>query len=298
MGNDYIALEVASCYAALGSNVTVLIDGQVGLPFDESINQELLRLFKKRKIRLVNTEKLVSTGVTEDRIVITVQTDNKKEEIVNGSYLFVSGTRTPNVEATGINRFGIHQTNQGFIIVDGNMESSIKSIYAIGDVTEGPSLAVKAIKQGKAAAEAISGGKPEVDLTFVPTIVHTIPPIASVGLSEQDVKAFDIEARTSQFPMRGNGFSAITAKIDGFLKVISDSNTSIILGIHMIGEGAVELSSSFVQLLEMAAKEEDIKFPSYAHPSYGEGLLESVEGLTGQSIHMIPLKKAKKINIT
>ncbi len=78
--------------------------------------------------------------------------------------------------------------------------------------------------------------------------------------------------------------------IDGFIKVISDSNTSIILGIHMIGEGAVEMSSSFVQLLEMAAKEEDIKFPSYAHPSYGEGLFEAVEGLVGQAIHMVPNK--------
>ena len=190
MGNDYIAMEVASCYAALGSTVTVLIDNQVGLPFDESINKELLRLFKKRKIRLINKEKLLSTNETENGITLTVQTDKNSEEIFHGSFLFVSGTRTPNVESIGIERFRIHQTDQGFIEIDGNMESSIKSIYAIGDVTEGPSLAVKAIKQGKAAVEAISGGKPEVDLTLLPVIVHTIPPIASVGITEQNVKEF------------------------------------------------------------------------------------------------------------
>ncbi|MBO1911595.1 hypothetical protein J4G37_43245, partial [Microvirga sp. 3-52] len=150
--------------------------------------------------------------------------------------------------------------------------------------------AVKAIKQGKAAVESISGGKPEVDLTFLPVIVHTIPPIASVGLTAQDVMKYKLDARISQFPMRSNGYAAITAHVDGFIKVISDSNTSIILGIHMIGEGAVELSSSFVQLVEMAAKEEDLKFPSYAHPGYGEALLDSVEGLVGQAIHIIPSK--------
>ena len=152
MGNDYISMEVASCYAALGSNVTIILDNQLGLPFDESINKELLRLFKKRKIRVINKVKLLSTNETEDGITLTIQTDKNKEETFHGSYLFVSGARTPNVETIGIERFGIQQTDQGFIIVDGNMESSINSIYAIGDVTEGPALAVKAIKQGKAAS--------------------------------------------------------------------------------------------------------------------------------------------------
>ena len=174
MGNDYISMEVASCYAALGSNVTIILDNQLGLPFDESINKELLRLFKKRKIRVINKVKLLSTNETEDGITLTIQTDKNKEETFHGSYLFVSGARTPNVETIGIERFGIQQTDQGFIKVDGNMESSINSIYAIGDVTEGPALAVKAIKQGKAAVEAISGGKPEVDLyLFTHNCSHT-----------------------------------------------------------------------------------------------------------------------------
>ncbi|WP_210469267.1 dihydrolipoyl dehydrogenase [Sporosarcina sp. 6E9] len=290
MGDDYISMEVASVYSALGSHVTIILDNQLGLQFDESINKELLRLFKKRKIRLIHKEKLLSTNETEDGVTLTIQTDKSKEETIHASYLFVSGTRVPNVKAIGIERFGIEQNDQGFIKVDENMKSSIDSIYAIGDVTEGPTLAVKAIKQGKAAVESISGGKPEVDLTFLPVIVHTIPPIASVGLTAQDVMKYKLDARISQFPMRSNGYAAITAHVDGFIKVISDSNTSIILGIHMIGEGAVELSSSFVQLVEMAAKEEDLKFPSYAHPGYGEALLDSVEGLVGQAIHIIPSK--------
>src|SRR5690606_14256480 len=92
------------------------------------------------------------------------------------------------------------------------------------------------------------------------------------------------------FALGGNGYAAITGKKDGFIKVISDAMTDLIVGIHMIGEGAVEMSASFVQLLEMAAKEEDITFPSYAHPSYSEGLLEAAEGLIGQAIHAAPVR--------
>ena len=128
----------------------------------------------------------------------------------------------------------------------------------------------------------------------MPAIVHTIPPIATVGLTEQNAHDFGMNVRVSQFALGGNGYAAITGKRDGFIKVLTDSTTDLIIGIHMIGEGAIEMSGSFVQLLEMAAKEEDIKFPAYAHPGFNEGLLEAVEGLIGQAIHAAPTKMNKK----
>ena len=105
------------------------------------------------------------------------------------------------------------------------------------------------------------------------------------------------EIRLSQFALGGNGYATITGKKDGFVKVIADATTDIIQGIHMIGEGAIDMSGSFVQLLEMAAKEEDITFPSYAHPSFNEGLLEAVEGLVGQAIHATPANKKDLLTI-
>ncbi|WP_391205351.1 dihydrolipoyl dehydrogenase family protein [Psychrobacillus sp. L4] len=290
-GQDYIALEAASSFAALGAQVSLVIDDKAGFPFDKSINKELIRLFKKRKISVHKEMIFLSTNETEDEISITFLTDKNVEETIRGSHLFVSGTRKPNVDCLGISRFGIEQTAEGFIKVDENMQSSIPSIYAIGDVTEGPMLAVKAIKHGKAAAAFIAGEKTEVDLTFMPAVAHTIPPIVSVGLTEQSARDMALPIRISQFALGGNGYATITGKKDGFIKVISDSTTEIIQGIHMIGEGAVEMSGSFVQLLEMAAKEEDIKFPHYAHPGFNEGLLEVVEGLIGQAIHTSPVKK-------
>ncbi|PUB13883.1 NAD(P)/FAD-dependent oxidoreductase [Paenisporosarcina sp. OV554] len=294
-GQDYIALEVASSFAALGSKVTILFDDK-GDTFDESINKELNRLFKRRKITVYKDVQLISTNETESEIAITF-TNKNVEETITGSHFFLTGIRTPNVEPLGIKRIGIVQSDEGFIQVDGNMQTSIPSIYAIGDVTEGSLMAIKAIKQGKAAVEAIAGRKPEVDLTFLPIVAHTIPPIVSVGLTEQNARNFGMEVRVSQFPLAGNGYASITGKKDGFIKVIADSTTEIISGIHMIGEGAIEMSGTFVQLLEMAAKEEDVKFPLYAHPGFSEGLLEAVEGLIGQAIHIAPSKKKTLLKV-
>lgn len=289
-GQDYIALEAASSFAALGAQVSLVIDDKLGFPFDESINKELNRLFKKRKINVYKEIEFISTNETEDEISITFQTDKNEKETIHGSHLFVSGPRKPNLDSLGISRFQIEQTNEGFIKINGKMQSSIPSIYAIGDVTEGPMLAVKAIKQGKAAVASIVGEKTEVDLTFIPVVAHTIPPVASVGITEQSARDIGLPIRVSQFALGGNGYATITGKKDGFIKVISDSTTEIIQGIHMIGEGAVEMSGSFVQMLEMAAKEEDIKFPHYAHPGFNEGLLEAAEELIGQAIHIAPVK--------
>lgn len=297
MGDDYIALEVASSYAALGSKVTILLDNNASTSLDESIDKELMRLFKKRKISVIKGVRLISVKEIEDGVSITFQTNKNVDETIHGTHLYVSGVRKPNVEVIGIHRLGIDRNKEGFITINENMQTSISSIYAIGDVTEGPLLAVKAIKQGKAAVESIAGEKPEVDLTFVPVVVHTIPPIASVGLTEQHAREHKIDVRISQFPFSGNGYSAITDKKEGFVKVISDSMTDIIMGIHMIGEGAIEMSGSFVQLVEMIAKEEDVKFPSYAHPGFNEGLLEAVEELISHAIHLPPTKKKDSLPI-
>ncbi|MGC8227944.1 dihydrolipoyl dehydrogenase [Pseudobacillus badius] len=288
-GHDYISLEVATSFHALGAKVTILLEQAADFPFEQSVTKELNRLLKKKKIKVMKDALIQSAEEAEGEVRIGFTAGGKEEEMA-ASHLFVAGSRRPNVQDLGLNRFGIEQTEEGFVRVNGNMQTSVPSIYAIGDVTEGPLLAVKAIKQGKAAVEAIAGGKPEVDLTFLPTIVHSLPPIASAGLTEQQAHEMGMDLRTSQFALGGNGYAMITGKKDGFVKVISDASNEIVAGIHMIGEGAVELSSTFVQLLEMAAKEEDIKFPAYAHPSFNEGLLEAAEGLIGQAIHMAPKK--------
>ena len=290
-GNDYIALEVATTFHALGAKITILWENSE-LPFDRSINKEFLRIFKKKKIQWINSVSLQTVEEKDDRLILTISIGSEVSEIT-GTHLFISGTRLPNIKELGLERIGMEFLKEGFIKINKNLETSIPNIYAIGDVTGTPFLAVKAIKQGKVIAERLAGCNSEVDLTFLPEIAHTIPPMASVGLSEDDAKRAYKDIRTNQFSLASNGYSMITGEKDGFIKIISDAEKDIILGIHMIGDGAVELSSTFVQLLEMAAKEEDVKFPLYAHPSMNEGLLEAVEGLVGLSIHTIPKRNKK-----
>lgn len=205
--------------------------------------------------------------------------------------MFVSGKHQPNIDTLGLDRIGVILCPEGFIETDETMKTSLDHIYAAGDVTSGPALAVKAIKQGKVAAETIAGLNNEVDLTFIPTIVHSTPPIATVGLTEQQAKDAGHEIEVSQFSLSGNGFAMITNEKAGFVKIIKDAETGILLGFHMIGAGAIELASTGITSLEMAAREEDLKFPLYPHPSYNEAILETIENFTGTAIHMAPVMK-------
>lgn len=293
-GNDYISLEVASSFRALGVEVTLLLSSEDEQTLDATILRELERLFKKRKLKIYKEVDLMN--ITEDNGEIHLDiTVRGKEQKLSGSYLFLPGKMIPNVEALGIDRIGIQQNEDQTIKTNSFFQTSIPNIYAIGDVTNGKQLAVKAIKQGKLVAEHLAGEKMEWDENFLPTVIHSNPPIVSVGLTEAEVEEYEIDATISQIPLQSNGFAQVTGKKDGFIKVISEKDTSIIQGIHMIGEGAVELSSTFVQALEMVAKEEDLTFPFYPHPSLNEGFLEAVEELLGQAIHVPPPRVKQKI---
>ncbi|WP_279401385.1 FAD-dependent oxidoreductase [Piscibacillus salipiscarius] len=293
-GSDELALEVASVYSEFGSKVTLILPDSLGL--DASIEKELMRVFKKKKVKVIKGAEEFSAEQTDQGILVSLVDDKGKSQSIEAVYLYTSGERQPNVQDLGLNRFGVDQADDGRVVVNHMAQSSNPDIYAVGDVTaEGPNLAVKAIKHGKVAAEAIAEGYPEVDLTFLPTIIHTTPPVASVGMTESDAKESGIEYRTGEFSLKANGYAMLSGQKEGLVKVISDANTEIVLGIHMIGAGAIELSSNFVQLLEMAAKEEDVTFPNFAHPSMDEGLLEAVEALTGQAIHQPPSRK--KVNV-
>ena len=290
-GSDYIALETAMSFNAFGSAVSlVLEDDKEDFEFDASINRELHRLLKKAKIKVYKKHRLVAAESTFDQVNVTFESGGSEVQL-QGSHLFVSCKVKANTAELGLERIGIQLTEDGFIHVNNQARTSLANVYAVGDVTGGQPLAIKAIQQGKVAAESIAGEKSEVDFTFMPTIVHTVPPIAAVGLTEEEAKQQYNEIRVGQFPLTGNGYAAILGQKDGFVKVITDAKTDLVLGIHMIGAGAVELITSGIVGLEMVARDEDIKFPLYPHPSVNEGLLEAVEALKTRAIHLPPNKQ-------
>ncbi|MCA1064226.1 FAD-dependent oxidoreductase [Rossellomorea aquimaris] len=288
-GADYISLEIASVFSILGSNVTLIFHEESA--FDSSIKKELYRQFKKQKINVIRTAILQTASETDGLVRVKVKKDNGEIVSIEGTHFVTSGQVKPNLPELGLDRLPLNITERGYIETDPGGRTSIPHIWAIGDVTEGPSLAVKAIKQGKAAAEAIAGGQVEVDLQFVPTVVQMSPPIACAGLTEEEARGEGYSVTVSENPVRGNGYAQLTGEKDGFVKVVIDRDTDMILGIHMMGVGAAELVTSGMLGLEMAARDEDFRFPLYPHPSMNESILEAVEGLKGDAVHMPPRKK-------
>ncbi|KAA0550068.1 dihydrolipoyl dehydrogenase [Bacillus sp. BGMRC 2118] len=291
-GSDYISIEVAMTFQQLGAKVSFCLPEE-DFQLDFSINRELSRLLKKSKIKLYKGNRL--RGISEDQDLIQMTIEMKNGEVtLEGSHCFISHEKKPNVEELGINRLSIQCNQEGFIITNTKCQTSLPHILAIGDVTSSDKLAVIAIKQGKVAAEVIAGINSELDEFHIPTVIHANPPIAYVGLTEEQAKKEYEEIRVSQAPLQSNGFASVVGQRDGFVKVISDAKSEMIVGIHMIGYGAIELLSTSTIGMEMAAREEDFSFPYYAHPSINESLLESVEGLKGKAVHLPPKPKSKE----
>lgn len=293
-GSDYIAIEAAFSFKQLGADITLVLENQLAdFQFDPSINKELTRLLKKQKIKVVKKASLNKSIETEENVQLEITKGNGESVVVEGSHLFVSLGVTPNVDE-GTDTLNLEKTESGYLVVNEHAQTSQKNVYAVGDVTQGPALAVKAIKQGKVAAEHCAGKASSFNLLNIPTVIHSNPPVGTVGLTEDEARAEGYNVSVGEFPMMSNGFATITGKSAGTVKVISDQESDLILGIHMLGHGAVELIQSGTLALEMGARDEDLLYPFYPHPNTGEGLLEAVESIKGNAIHVPPKKQSKK----
>ncbi|RNA69750.1 dihydrolipoyl dehydrogenase [Alteribacter keqinensis] len=291
-GSDYIALEAAFGYRELGASVTVLLETD-SFGFDVSIDKELLRVMKKQKIAVVKKARVTSVENDGDGALLSYESAKGREELT-ASHVFVSSVPRPRIRDLGLDRAGVEVNEEGYIEVSDRAQTNVPSIYAVGDITPGPPLAIKALKQGKVAAENAGGRQSAFDLHFIPKVAHTNPPVASVGLTEAEAKEQGYSVKISEFASGGNGFASITGSKDGKTKIVVDETNDVLLGFHAIGKGAVELISNGVTALEMAARDEDLSYPYYPHPSLNENWLEAVEGLTGKAIHAPPARQMAK----
>ncbi|WP_430790780.1 dihydrolipoyl dehydrogenase family protein [Virgibacillus flavescens] len=288
-GSDYISLEVAFSFSKLGSSVSIVLDGHEDFIFDDTINRELKRILKKEKIKVHRGYKLEGVETAEKDLIISVTKDNETTTM-QATHTYIAAQKQANIQELGLERLGVKVTDAGFVETDDTMKTAVPNIFAVGDITIGKASAVKAIKQGKIAAETIGGMKSEVDLTFIPTVVHSIPPIATAGLTEKEAKEQGFTIKSSQTSVSGNSYAMISGEKSGIVSVIKDVDTDLLLGVHMIGSGAVELINTGVTALEMVAREEDLRFPSYPHPSMNEVFVEAIDGLSDMAIHTPPKK--------
>ncbi|WP_059104419.1 dihydrolipoyl dehydrogenase family protein [Shouchella shacheensis] len=289
VGCDYISLEAAFSYQHLGSDVTI-VAGETNI--EPSIEKELWRAAKKAGISVLKDVEILDVTQHAEGIDVSY-VKGGETKVIAGTHLYQSASWLGNTEGLGLERLGIERSESGHIHVSDSFQTARKNIWAIGDVLVGEPLATKAIKQGKVLAERLAGQKAEWDDTFTPRVFRTLPPIASVGWTSKEAEQAGREINTSTVPFRSNGYAMITGKGDGLCTLIKDEQSDEILGVHMIGEGAVEMIATGTLVLEMAGRDEDVMFPMYPHPSYLEVFMESAEEWDGKAIHQPPKKEKR-----
>lgn len=276
IGGGVIGLELGSVYSRLGTEVTVVEYLDRIIPgMDDDLGKELQRVLKKQGFKFNLSHKVTAVEASENSV--TVKALNKKNEEVSfeAEYCLVAVGRKPYTEGLGLDKIGIETNKLGQIPVNEHLETSVKGIYAIGDVIQGAMLAHKASEEGVFAVETIAGQKPHINYKLIPGVVYTWPEVAGVGYTERELKDSGRAYKTGSFPFRALGRSRASGDIDGSVKIIADKATDEILGVHIIGARAADLIAEGVVAMEYRASAEDIARMSHAHPTYSEAIKEA-----------------------
>lgn len=290
IGGGVIGLELGSVYARLGTKVTVVeFANSIIATMDASLGKELQRVLKKT----LGMEFLLShkvTGAKNNGKSTTVEALDPKGNVVkvDGDYCIVAVGRTAYSEGLGLENIGIKLDERGKKIpVNAHLETPVKGVYAIGDVVAGAMLAHKAEEEGVFVAETIAGQKPHINYNLIPGVVYTWPEVASVGFTEEQLKADGKKYKTGSFPFKASGRAKASMDTDGFVKVLADAATDEILGVHMIGPRVADMIAEAVVAMEFRASAEDIARICHAHPTYTEAFKEAALAATdNRAIHI------------
>ncbi len=287
IGGGYIGIELGQTFAKFGSKVTVLEGSSSILPgFDADLTRLVTRNLKKYDVEVITDAMADKADQTDDEVTVTY-TVNGEQKQVTADYVLVTVGRRPNTDNIGLDTIGIKMTERGLIEVDKQCRTNIPNIYAIGDIVEGPALAHKASYEGKVAAEVIAGLPSAVDYKVVPSVCFSDPEIASVGLSESEAKKQGKAVKVGKFMYGANGRAQTMNASDGFVKIVADKETDLVLGAHIVGAESSNLIAEMALAIEMGATLEDIALTIHAHPTLGEMTMEAAEVALGRPIHSL-----------
>ena len=288
IGGGVIGLELGQVYNRLGSEVSVIEYSDKITPFmDGAVSKELLRIFKKQKIKFYLSHKVTSVRSEDDLVKVIAEDSNGKNISFEGDYCLVSVGRKPYTDGLNLSSVGINTNSKGQIEVNDKLQTNADNIYAIGDVIKGPMLAHKAEEEGVLVAEILANQKPHINYNLIPNVIYTWPEVASVGKTQEQLSEECIEFKTGQFPMRALGRSRASMDIDGFVKILADKKTDEILGVHIIGARAADLIAEAVIAMEFRASAEDISRMSHSHPTYAEAIKEAALAATeNRALHI------------
>lgn len=293
IGGGVISVEFASVYANLGCKVTIVEAMPRLIPnMDKEISQNLKMILKKRGVN-IHTSASVQRVEQEGELYTCVFTEKEKEVKVSARYVVCAIGRCPNTE--GLFGEGAEpEMERGRVVVDEKFQSSIEGVYAIGDLVKGLQLAHLASAQGMYVAEMLAGEEASVDLSAVPGCVYTDPEIASVGMTEDEAKEKGLEIKTGKFIMSANGKSLITKEERGFIKILAEKETDVIVGAQMMCARATDMIGELVTAIANRMTVRQLLRGMRAHPTYNEGVQEALEELLGGAVHVMPKKKPAK----
>jgi len=287
IGGGYIGMELGQAFAKFGSQVTIVEGTESILPqFEAQMSRLVLHNLKKYKVDVFTKALAQSVEETADDITLTF-TVNGEEKTVTGDYVLVTVGRRPNTDEMGFESIGLKLSDKGLIEVDAQCRTNIPNVYAIGDIVAGAALAHKASYEGKVAAEVIAGQKSAVDYRCIPAVVFSDPEMATVGLNEAEAKAEYDEVSIGRFPYAANGRAVALGADEGFVKLVADKKTGLLVGAQIIGTEASNLIAELGLAIEMSATLEDVSLTIHAHPTLGEIIMEASEVALGSPIHIV-----------
>ena len=286
IGGGYIGLEMGSVWSRLGSEVHVVefLD-HITPGIDREVSREFMKILQKQGIKFHLETKVSSIKKNKDAVIINSKNKDGKEIKFDCDVVLISVGRKPKTTNLNLEKIGVKLNSKKRIEINKNFQTSVKNIYAIGDVVEGPMLAHKAEEEGIAVAEIIAGQYGHVNYDIIPGVIYTSPEVASIGKTEEDIKKNGTKYKIGKFSFMANSRAKAINDTEGFVKLIADEKTDKVLGVHIIGSHAGEMIAEIAIAMEFSASAEDIARTCHAHPTFSEAIKEAALSVDKRQIH-------------
>jgi dihydrolipoamide dehydrogenase len=287
VGGGYIGLEIASVYQKLGSKIIIVEFTDQLLPgTDPDLVRVAQRTLEKRGAQIYLKSNVASLEKSGGRVKARISTATG-DVAVDASLVLVSVGRMPYTGGLDLSKIGVKTDTKGYVITDHQMKTNVEGVYAIGDVRGQPLLAHKASKEGIVAAEVIAGMPSAADWKSIPWAIFTDPEIAGVGLTEKAAVEAGLQVKRSRFSFAALGRALVAGETEGFVRIVSDAKTGLVLGVQIVGPEASNLISEAALAIEMGATVEDIALTIHPHPTLPEAIMEAAEVAAGRPIHQV-----------
>ena len=285
VGGGYIGLEMGSVWSRLGTEVQVVeyLD-HITPGLDKEISSEFMKILKKQNIKFDLNTKVEKISKSSEGVIVEISNKGNKSKL-EADVVLISVGRKPYTDNLNLDQIGVILDKKGRVKVNKNFETNIKNIYAIGDVIDGPMLAHKAEEEGIAVAELIAGQSGHVNYNLIPGVIYTAPEVAYVGENEEQLKEKNINYKIGKFPFMANSRAKAINQAEGFVKILADSSTDRVLGVHIIGPHAGEMIAEMSVAMEFGASSEDIARTCHAHPTFSEAIKEAALSVDKRQIH-------------